>query len=957
VYKRQTYTSAWANADSTLATITGSLVNEVFRGNATNQTIDGGAGSDTVDYTYSNVVTANLNTGRLDEGSGGVVDTLLNIENVVSGSGSDLLIGNSANNLLDARAGNDVIYGGAGDDTLMGVGGSDKFYGGSGSDVLYLDSAATVLDGGSDDKVSQAQMISIAQGSGTRTESATVTFADLTANQVLTLAGRTFTASGSGAKAADVATAFASGTVVAGTGALTGTLTDFTVASAGSGVAVFTSSTPTSNVTDLTFNSTLHVDVRTVDSNSGLIAVTRDGTSGGSASAERTTVTFADLAANQVVDLGGYVFTASGTGATAEEVATAYATGTVVAGTGALTGAMSGFTAGTAVGSTVVFTGTTTGNISDLITTKDTSTDVLAVTDRYVDFTARTGLSGIEVIDLQIRGGGVSNTIKLNAASVVAMTNASKTLRVDGQVGDVVLFDTANTWNQSTANVNGLTYDVFTHSATGAKVQVQPGISIDALQGSGSSASYGGSGVSTAGVVNSASSLIDYSQQSGFTYVNFSGIQRNIGGYAVAANNVKRDESGLKTDVLSSIEWLKTGTGADVVVTSETDGKRLDLGSGDDTVWDLAIAAADNTADTILGGDGWDRLYYDRATSAITLDLVAGTSVINGVTDVVRGVEFFYTNAGADVVYGNSDGHWVETNAGNDTVDALGGNDTVYAGANEDLVFGGDGADLLDGGADNDSLMGGEGADAIYGQGGNNRIWGGDGADSLYGQASNADNVSGTDYIEGGAGGDWVYGGLGNDTLIGGADNDTLFGGGSTYQNGYANYVDWTIPTGGSDDDQIDGGTGNDVLYGGYGNDLLIGGTGNDFVGANIYESPNDYRYYGTFYFEAGNDTLIAGDGDDTLMGGIGNDLLYGGDGNDLMGHNNNEFGNDTFVGGLGDDTIYGGDYDSVSYNTTYGFISNRTLGGRDTLDYSASTYSVQVNLDDEGHVLSLIHI
>jgi hypothetical protein len=107
---------------------------------------------------------------------------------------------------------------------------------------------------------------------------------------------------------------------------------------------------------------------------------------------------------------------------------------------------------------------------------------------------------------------------------------------------------------------------------------------------------------------------------------------------------VVRNENGAKTDVLSSVEWLKTGAGADQVVTSETNAKRLDMGAGDDIVWDMAIGATNNTADVILGGDDWDKLYYDRATSAVTLDLVAGTSVIDAVTDVIRGVEFFSTH-------------------------------------------------------------------------------------------------------------------------------------------------------------------------------------------------------------------------------------------------------------------------------------------------------------------------
>lgn len=60
-------------------------------------------------------------TGLLDE------DTIKNIENVVGGSGNDLLNGDSAINKLNGGAGNDALKGGAGADNLVGGKGSDRF--------------------------------------------------------------------------------------------------------------------------------------------------------------------------------------------------------------------------------------------------------------------------------------------------------------------------------------------------------------------------------------------------------------------------------------------------------------------------------------------------------------------------------------------------------------------------------------------------------------------------------------------------------------------------------------------------------------------------------------------------------------------------------------------------------------------------------------------------------------
>ena len=50
------------------------------------------------------------------------------VENAISGSGNDSLVGNSANNYLDAGAGNDVLQGSEGDDRLIGGAGRDTAY-------------------------------------------------------------------------------------------------------------------------------------------------------------------------------------------------------------------------------------------------------------------------------------------------------------------------------------------------------------------------------------------------------------------------------------------------------------------------------------------------------------------------------------------------------------------------------------------------------------------------------------------------------------------------------------------------------------------------------------------------------------------------------------------------------------------------------------------------------------
>jgi len=93
--------------------------------------IDGGAGTDTVDYAgYARSgVSANLATGVVtgggDGGAGGA--TLTSIERFVGGGFNDSITGSAVAEYLDGRQGNDTIRGGGGNDSLLGGTGNDFF--------------------------------------------------------------------------------------------------------------------------------------------------------------------------------------------------------------------------------------------------------------------------------------------------------------------------------------------------------------------------------------------------------------------------------------------------------------------------------------------------------------------------------------------------------------------------------------------------------------------------------------------------------------------------------------------------------------------------------------------------------------------------------------------------------------------------------------------------------------
>ena len=70
------------------------------------------------------------------------------IENLITGSGNDEIIGNRAHNIIRSGQGNDKIFGGDGKDTLNGGGGNDQIAGQVGADRLVGASGNDTLSGG-----------------------------------------------------------------------------------------------------------------------------------------------------------------------------------------------------------------------------------------------------------------------------------------------------------------------------------------------------------------------------------------------------------------------------------------------------------------------------------------------------------------------------------------------------------------------------------------------------------------------------------------------------------------------------------------------------------------------------------------------------------------------------------------------------------------------------------------
>lgn len=148
--------------------LSGLAGNDVLFGMAGNDTLEGGAGDDlmsggagsgdTASYASETAtVTVSLATAGQQNTTGAGLDTLIEIENLTGGSGSDALTGSAGNNRIDGGAGDDTIEGGLGTDTLIGGAngstGDTASYATAGSGVkvsLALTSFQNTIGAGSD---------------------------------------------------------------------------------------------------------------------------------------------------------------------------------------------------------------------------------------------------------------------------------------------------------------------------------------------------------------------------------------------------------------------------------------------------------------------------------------------------------------------------------------------------------------------------------------------------------------------------------------------------------------------------------------------------------------------------------------------------------------------------------------------------------------------------------------
>jgi Ca2+-binding RTX toxin-like protein len=119
----------------------------VASADAANDSYNGGAGTDTIDYSSSvHDLSIDLATGQASGADIGD-DAISNFETVIGGAGDDAIAAAATSASIDGGCGDDALTGGAGDDVLAGNAGNDTIADGGGSDVV---------DGGRGNDVVQA---------------------------------------------------------------------------------------------------------------------------------------------------------------------------------------------------------------------------------------------------------------------------------------------------------------------------------------------------------------------------------------------------------------------------------------------------------------------------------------------------------------------------------------------------------------------------------------------------------------------------------------------------------------------------------------------------------------------------------------------------------------------------------------------------------------------------------
>lgn len=357
------------------------------------------------------------------------------------------------------------------------------------------------------------------------------------------------------------------------------------------------------------------------------------------------------------------------------------------------------------------------------------------------------------------------------------------------------------------------------------------------------------------------------------------------------------------------------------VTANNTSSASLDGGEGNDFLQGTIAN------DTLAGGNGIDtasfvNAFSDGSTTGVTVDLNlqgAAQNTVAAGSDTLTSIENLVGSALNDTLTGDGNNNVIEGGLGDDILVGGGGIDTAsFAGASSGVTV------------------------SLAAQG------------SAQNTGAGSDTLSGFENLEGSAFNDTLTGDANANTLSGGAGDDTLNPGANT-----AGVVDL-----------LDGGAGTDTAtFAGAVSQVfaaLSGATdGIAMVGGATVAT---LRSIENLRGGSGADFLIGDANANVIDGGLGDDVLVGGEGVDTISFasngasgitvnlatttaQNTGAGNKTIVGfenvrtTSGADNVTGDAGDNVFFEAGGADVYNGA-GGSDTLDYSAATSAVTVNLN-----------
>jgi Ca2+-binding RTX toxin-like protein len=926
--------------------LTGDANSNTFYVGAGNDGVNGGLGTDTIDYSAQLLgVTVNLNTG-VATGSSIGSDTLTSIENAIGGSGDDTFVSASGNNSFDGGAGIDALnfasvttavtvnlatgsaVGAAiGTDSVSNI---ENIIGGTANDTLTGDTNNNTFIGG--------------LGNDTITGGGGVDFADYssaTAAVVVNLSTSTATGGAGSDKLFSIQGAIGS----AFNDVFTGDSNDNTFSGGngndtfftGVGNDVFDGGLGTDLVNYAALSSAVTVNLVTGDVDAGshgtdtLSAVENVTTGSGNdtivASDEANVIT-----AGTGTDTVSYEFSS---GAVTANLATGIVTGsggdTLSAVENVIGSAFDDILTGSAGNNTIV------GGAGD-----DTIT----------------GAGGTDTIDYSAETNAV--TVNLNTGSAVGVDSGTDTLitienAIGGSGNDLFINSAA-----SNSFAGGSGTDELNFAAAGSAVTINVNAGTASGQGTDSFSSIESFTGSTLNDIFNASAAADdqtFDGNSGIDTVNYS---TDTTGVVVDLFNGAAIGSAVGTDTLINIDNAVGGTGNDTFVSS----------SGNNT---------------FTGGTGNDEVDYSNAISGVTVSLATGTATGDG-TDILATIENVIGSNFDDTI-ANDNTTTNNTFAGGAGTDLL-----TYAAANVAVTVNlltntilGRGTDII---SDFENVTGGTANDTFIGDTNSNTFTGGSGTDTvdyssavgplrvdmsngivtLTGEAN--DTINTIERVVATSSNDTLISGAGADTFVADAGDDVM-----SFANSTAiitvNVAAGTATGQGSDAfsdvETFIGSTLNDIFNASAAasDQTFDGNSGVDTVNYSTDATGVVVDLFNGFATGSaiGTDTLISienavgGSGVDTFVSDANNNSFTGGVGNDWIDYSNAASGVTVSLAtgtATGDGTdilttienVIATNYDDtiISANST---ADNSYQGGsgNDTLSYSPVSAALNVNL------------